>query len=178
MKQKKQHLKKSGIYCIRNLTNNKIYIGKAKCIYSRIKDHITRLNTRSKDENPHLINSWHKYGRENFEYFVLEFCSEEELKSRELYWISVTGCLNRDKGYNLRLDSSDGLVVSKETREKMRKSRYKALEDPENRKKCSHNFWKNNPDKLKEMSEKVAKLNVRYSIEQCDKEGKVLKVWE
>ena len=62
---RKEHLDKSGIYCIRNKVNNKVYIGKAKCIYRRIRQHINLLNKRSKDENEHFINAWHKYGRQN-----------------------------------------------------------------------------------------------------------------
>ena len=48
---------KIGIYVIRNLTNNKVYVGKAINIHRRIKQHITQLNHKSKDENIHLINS-------------------------------------------------------------------------------------------------------------------------
>lgn len=92
MIQEKKDKKKSGIYVIKNKINNKIYVGKAIDIYRRIKHHVTSLNTKNKDENPHLINSWHKYGRENFTYYVVEYISESDrialdnlLKERELY---------------------------------------------------------------------------------------------
>lgn len=177
---KNRDFNKCGIYCIRNIVNNKVYIGKAKCIYRRIKDHITRLNTRNIDENRHLINSWHKYGKENFEYFVLEYLdfNNEILSDREIYWMNKFKSLNRDFGYNLREDSCTGLIVSRETRDKMRESRYKALENPEIRRKCSHNFWRNNPDKLKEMSKIVAQLNTKYFIDQYSKDNKFIKRWE
>ena len=57
MIQRKEDKKKSGIYVIKNLINNKVYVGKAIDIYRRIKDHVTALNTKNKNENPHLINS-------------------------------------------------------------------------------------------------------------------------
>lgn len=40
MKINKFDLNKSGIYCIRNIVNNKVYIGKSKNIYNRITQHI------------------------------------------------------------------------------------------------------------------------------------------
>lgn len=179
MKTDIKHKGKSGIYCIKNVVNNKVYIGKAKCIYKRIKQHITHLNTKSKDENPHLINSWHKHGRQNFEYFVLEYCEIENLSEKELFWIKKLNSLNRDKGYNLRLDSSTGLVITEETRQKLRNSQIERFKNPEERKKCSHNYWKNNPLELKKMAEKVAQLNVKYKIEQYEKKTKVLvKTWD
>ena len=48
---------KCGIYCIKNTVNNKIYVGKSINIYKRIKQHITQLNHKSKDENYHLIQA-------------------------------------------------------------------------------------------------------------------------
>lgn len=178
---RKRDLGKSGIYLIRNLVNGKVYIGKAKCIYKRMKDHITRLNTKDKDENPHLINSWHKHGKENFEYVVLEYLPLDEvlIKERELFWIKSYNSLEREKGYNLRLDSSTGLIILQETRDKMRASRYRALKDPDIKAKCSHTFWKDNPKALAQMAKAVALLNVKYFIDQYSGDGLLpIKRWE
>lgn len=167
---------RSGIYCIRNIVNNKVYIGKAKCIYRRIKDHITRLNTRNKDENIHLINSWHKYGRDKFEYLVLEYLNlEEEMKLREIFWMKQFNSLNREKGYNLREDSSTSLIVSNETRKKLSEAQKKRFQDPKERKKCSHGYWSKNRERMS----KIKKENptIKYSIEQYTKEKVLIKVW-
>lgn len=40
MKVNKRDLNKHGIYCIRNIINNKVYIGKSINIYTRIASHI------------------------------------------------------------------------------------------------------------------------------------------
>ena len=46
---------KCGIYCIRNVFNDKVYIGKAKDVYNRMISHRYQLRKKSKDENRHLI---------------------------------------------------------------------------------------------------------------------------
>jgi len=170
MKLNTKDQKKIGIYLIRNLINGKVYIGKSKNIYYRLKDHITRLNTKNKNENLHLTNSWHKYGKENFAYVVLEYFEELDeklLSEKELYYMQKYDSLNRNKGYNLRYDSSTGLVVSKETRKRMSESQIKRYLDPKEREKISKKsseFWKNNPDKLAQMAKKVAKKIRKYKI--------------
>lgn len=109
---------KCGIYCIKNKINNKVYIGKAKDIYNRMISHRYQLRKMSKDENRHLIASWHKYGEDAFEYTIIEELelNEELLREREDYWIVEYDSTNRDKGYNLRRDSSTGCIVLEETR--------------------------------------------------------------
>lgn len=178
---RKRDLGKSGIYLIRNIVNNKIYVGKAKCIYSRIMNHITLLRSKNKNENRHLINAWHFYGENNFEYEVLEYVNLDEvsLKEKELFWQRKLQVKNRDIGYNFREDSETGMICSQETKEKMRISHIERYKNPNERAKCSHDFWKKNPDKLKAMSKKVSFLNVKYKIEQYDKTTKELvRVWE
>ncbi len=181
---RKRDLKKTGIYCIKNLINNKVYIGKSINIYERIRNHINRLNKESIDENRHLIKSWKKYGRDNFQYIVLEYLETDEnlLKERELYWMKKLNSLNREFGYNLREDTSTNCIVSKETRELQSINRLQKYKDnPDLLIKMSEvtkKFWKENPDKLKIMSEKVKILITKYYINQYDKNTKELvKVW-
>lgn len=118
MKIDKNDLGKCGIYCIQNIVNKKIYIGKSKNIYARIRAHIFGLRKKIKDENRHLINAWEKYGEDKFEYFVLEYLeiNEELLKERELFWMKQYDSTNREKGYNLRMDSSTNMIVHEETK--------------------------------------------------------------
>jgi group I intron endonuclease len=178
---RKRDLNRTGIYLIRNTVNNKFYIGKAICIYNRMLTHIAGLNKKSKDENSHLIRAWHLYGRKAFEYIVLEYLELDEklLSERELFWQTKYDVTNPDKGYNFRLDSSTGMICHPETRKKMRETHLKRFLDPIERKKCSHDFWKRNPEALKEMSEKVRLLNIKYYIDQYDKKTKVfVKRWD
>lgn len=182
---KAQSFNKIGIYAIVNSMDNKMYIGKSKNIYLRIKDHITRLNTKNTDENIHLIRAWYKYGKDNFKYIILEHFEkfdESLLKERELYWILFYDTTNRKKGYNLRLDTSTNCEVLEETKRRLKKSRNERKKnfpnlDIENGIKMSM-FWKNNPDKKKKMAEKMSFLKIKYRIEQYDKSGTLVKEWK
>lgn len=118
MKIHKKDRGKCGIYKIVNKINKKVYVGKSKDIYQRILNHKYLLNNKDKNENRHLINAWHKYGAYNFEYFVIEELelNEELLREREDFWIVELKATNKNFGYNLRRDSSTGVIVSEETR--------------------------------------------------------------
>lgn len=171
---------KSGIYVIRNLINNKMYVGKSINIYNRISQHLTLLNTNSKDENFHLKNSWKKYGKNNFDYFVIEYCDPKEsvLQDRELFWIKQLRTLDRRYGYNLRLDSKSRCIVSNETKKRMSESSKKRFSNPNERKKLgkkAKQFWKENPDILKKMSQKVSKKLTNYSIIQFTRDMEFVK---
>jgi group I intron endonuclease len=175
---------KSGIYCIKNLINNKVYIGKSMNIYGRILNHINLLNRESLNENRYLIRSWKKYGRDNFQYIVLEYLDKDEslLKGRELYWMLYYKSTTRKYGYNLRLDTSTSCIVDADTRKLQSINGIQRYKDkPYLREQVSSffsNFWKNNPDILKEMSKKVSKHHTRYHIYQYDKNNKtLLKIW-
>lgn len=189
MKQRTEDKFKSGIYVIQNNVNQKKYVGKALDIYKRIKSHVTALNTQSKDENRHLINSWHKYGREAFSYYVIEYIYEEDkelldkkLAERELYWIQSLNTLDREFGYNMRLDSSGKCIVSDETREKCRDSQIERYKDPEQRKICSEKSIQahiDHKESFEKAKEKLAYANRKYRIAQCDKNtGDIIKIYE
>lgn len=182
MKYNRNDLRKSGIYLIRNTTNNKIYIGKAKCILKRMRQHVTLLNRRSKDENPHLINAWHKYGRNSFEYVVLEYLELDLLAERELFWITSLNALDPEIGYNLRLDSSTGMITSDETRQKLSEA-YKLRKEkfPElSRKNVEYvsNYWRTHPEEKELMRANLKKLKQKYRFLQYDKQKNLIKVWD
>ena len=59
---------KSGIYQLKNLANNKKYIGSSCNLYARLYDHVYNMN-HNHGHNAHLQAAWNKYGEENFEFF-------------------------------------------------------------------------------------------------------------
>ena len=165
MKANKEH-KKCGIYCIRNIVNNKVYIGKSKNIYQRIIQHKHLLKIKSKDENEYLINSYHKYGDKNFEYFVLEFLEYNEnlVSEREIYWMKIYDSLNPSKGYNLRRDSNSRMVVHQKTREKITNRLRREWAEgirKEHSQKLSNN-WKLTPERNEKQSKIMSKNLTKY----------------
>lgn len=110
----------SGIYCIRNALNGKVYVGKSINIERRFLAHSYLLNKDhcASDVNRHLFNAVKKYGIENFSFEIIEKVEgEESLTERELFWMVELKSTDRDFGYNLRMDSSSKCYVHDETRE-------------------------------------------------------------
>ena len=97
----------SGIYKILNLINNRVYIGQAINIHSRLRDHKECLYG-NRHANEHLQNAWNKYGSDAFEFSIIEECEEDKLTEREQYWIDYYGGINSDKTYNQRDAGSHG----------------------------------------------------------------------
>ena len=111
----------SGIYCIRNIKNNKKYIGRSKNLRKRIKEHFNELN-RNRDNSRLLQKAWNKYGRNNFEWNIIVLCNENELNNLEKYYIDKYDSHFSKSGYNLSLGgeaSMTGLKHSEETKKKI-----------------------------------------------------------
>lgn len=98
-----------GVYFIRNIVNNKIYVGSSNDIVRRWRDHCWDLISRQ-HINSHLLSAWEKYGQDNFVFELKEiFQPKEELKrkenlktlrQREQYYINLYDTSNNKKGYN------------------------------------------------------------------------------
>lgn len=131
-------VQETGIYCIENSINNKKYIGQSVDIYDRWSHHRSDLNNGTHD-NEYLQRSWDKYGSDNFNFYVLEFCDIDKLDEREVYFIDFYQTLNRDKGYNLISGGSFGKKYSQETKDKMSKSLLGHIVSGESRRKISQN---------------------------------------
>jgi group I intron endonuclease len=79
-----------GVYMVRNRINNKCYVGSSVDVKNRAKEH------RSGKGNGLLAKAVRKYGKENFDFFLLEICPREELHKREGFWMQQL-----PKQYNL-----------------------------------------------------------------------------
>ena len=81
----------SGIYLLRNLETQETYVGQSKDLNYRYKEHI--YHNQSK-----VDKDIRNYGKECFDFIVLELCDHDELDEKEEYYIDA---LESDKyGYN------------------------------------------------------------------------------
>ena len=90
---------KQGIYQIKNLINNKKYIGQSIHIEKRWFDH-KRCYEAHLESSPLLYQAFKKYGVENFEFSILEEVENRDLlNERESYYIQSLNTLSPN-GYN------------------------------------------------------------------------------
>lgn len=108
MQKVNKHCKKSGIYCILNLLNQKKYIGSSKNIYDRLVNHKMMLKNNNHHNN-YLQNSWNKYKSNNFIYIILEECDINKLIEREQFYID-----NLKPEYNFITNVIDVKITGKE----------------------------------------------------------------
>lgn len=109
-----------GIYEIRNIVNDKVYIGQSIHLEERIKRHKRELK-KGIHYNKHLQRSYDKYGDENFVYTIL-YCADEneDLDKLEQQYIEQTHAFTN--GYNRTLGGGGdlGMNVTHEFRMRMR----------------------------------------------------------
>ena len=115
-------MKQSGVYQIRNIVNNKVYIGSAVDLDRRKREHFNKLS-KGKHCNPKLQNAYNKYGHDNFIFEVVEQVDNKEyLIEREQFYIDKFNVVQ--EGYNICMIAGNtlGVIPSKESRDKMSKS--------------------------------------------------------
>jgi len=76
----------SGIYCITNTIDDRIYIGSCKKFNLRIKSHINSL-LKNKHANIYLQNFVNKYGIESIKFHIIEFSEIINLVNTEQYYL-------------------------------------------------------------------------------------------
>lgn len=72
----------SGIYCITNTVDNRIYIGSCKNFRVRKQEHIRNLN-KNTHNNIHLQRFVNKYGINSLKFYIIEFSEIIELVNKE-----------------------------------------------------------------------------------------------
>lgn len=102
-----------GIYSIRNVVNNKVYIGSSVNIKKRINRHKNDLKSNI-HSNEHLLKSFNKYGIDNFIFSIIEECNKEDLIDREIYYINFYDSLDYKKGYNLSIPVEHPVMKARE----------------------------------------------------------------
>lgn len=119
--------KKIGIYLILNKINQKIYVGQSRDIMRRWSKHRTELHLTT-----HLVRAFLKYGLENFQFVVLEYCPIYKLNTREIYWVKAFKATNPKYGYNKISGGGVACTFSSDLRATLSKARKQYLSDREN----------------------------------------------
>lgn len=83
-----------GIYKITNNINGKIYIGQSNNIQRQFSEHQNRGATSRIPVDIAI----QRYGKENFNFEIIEECSIEQLNQKETYWITYFNSI--ENGYN------------------------------------------------------------------------------
>jgi len=88
MKIKDSIPKRPGVYMLRSKTDLELfYIGSTENLNQRYCRH-RHSGSSCKNRNPNLINHLKKYGKDDFDFIVLELCDIQFLSRREQYYIS------------------------------------------------------------------------------------------
>lgn len=105
------------IYIIRNKINNKFYLGSTNTPIKRKSEHFRFLRKKT-HHSPILQNAYNKYGKENLEFIIFQFCYLSDKLELEQYYLDLL-----KPEYNISLSSTapmQGRKHSKETMEKFK----------------------------------------------------------
>lgn len=166
---------KSGIYMIKNLINNHIYIGSAVNLYNRETRHINKLESQ-KHENSYLQRAWNKYGEDSFIFIVLEYVSDiKDLIIIEQYYIDWL-----QPEYNICKSASStlGRKFSEETKRKISESHKgkKLSEEHKNRIKQNRKDYHHSDSIKEKMSE--FRMNKSFGSKLSSLSVKWIKYWK
>lgn len=94
------------IYCLQNLLNSKIYVGKSAKPLQRLKTHISIANGAKPREFSLIHAAIKKHGIDNFKFQIIEeWANEEDAYEAEEFWIaflqSHVGKHGKEAGYNI-----------------------------------------------------------------------------
>lgn len=111
-------MNKIGIYQIVNKVNQKRYIGSSIRLNGRKKRHFSELNCNVHHSQA-LQRAYNKYGKENFHFFILEYCEADKLLEREQYYLDTL-----KPEYNICKTAGNclGKITTNETKQKMKES--------------------------------------------------------
>ena len=144
-----------GIYKITNKVNGKSYIGQSNNIERRLKEH----KYISSESNKSLKRAYKKYGKDNFEFSILEECKLEELDEKEIYYINT---LKPEYNRTIGGNGSANHIVTNELKELLRikgKQQWQKLTD-EQKQKIIINNLKGQPKGHKVSLETREKLRI------------------
>lgn len=109
----------SGVYMIKNVLNDKRYIGSSRNIKQRLRTHLSTL-IRNLHHNKHLQNSYNKYGQNSFKMCVLERC--EDIRDTILFLEQKYLDLNPEYNKAKVAENNSGWRHTEDTKSRMSQS--------------------------------------------------------
>lgn len=165
----------AGIYAIRNLVNENMYIGQSINLYHRKAAHFSFLSYGT-HHNVYLQRAYNFYGKDAFVFDVLLYCEPNELTRYEQELVNKL-----KPKYNLRticVDSPRGTTKSEELKQQISKKLMGRIFTDEHRRKKSdaqrgernHRFGKKySQEELKRLSEiKIGEKNSFFGKHHTD----------
>lgn len=169
---KKRKLHKSFIYIGRCLTTNKVYVGGSRATEGKRRPltHVRDLK-KQRHSNDYLQKAWNKYGEADFEWHIVELCSETTLIEREMWWIGFMRATDPRYGFNLNYPTK---TWTKAVRTHLSKTMVEIWKDPEVRGKRLSGLRKLHKDEQWKSRRSIA-LSKRWKTKKFrDKMYKVL----
>lgn len=85
----------SGIYCITNIIDNRIYIGSTQCFKRRFTEHLKDF-TENTHSNKHLLRFVNKYGIDSIKFNIIEIVEINQTIEKEQYYLDNYIDFNKD----------------------------------------------------------------------------------
>lgn len=163
-------------------------MGSAIDLHKRKQHHLYSLRKNS-HENPRLQNHFNKYGEDDLLFFVVEYCTKDNLILREQFYLDS---LRPYFNICLIAGSSLGRKHSKEAKQKVSEANSGRKHTDESKKhmKDGRKVWAHSPETKRKMSEaakgkpkseegkrkmRLAKLGKTMSIESSRKKSEAMK---
>jgi len=184
------------IYCIKQVSTNKMYIGLTADYVRRKKEHLCELR-HNKHYNQHLQNAWNKYGDLDFNFEILQEVpgTQEDLKQAEIRLIDELGTVDASKGFNMSKggDTAKWRAVKQYTKQgvfvkeyatmslaaaelgKLSTPIWKALNG---KIPTAHGYQWRYSDSISEVRQSIADHDARGVVQQFSKEGRLLAEFE
>lgn len=158
----KSKFKNSGIYCIKNLKENKMYIGSSKNLKNRKNEHFRKLR-RGEHHCTHLQKAFNKYEEKYFIFSIITYVESKRLIPEEDKYFKYYDIGNHSVSYNLltRPERTTGFKHSLKSRELMSRKHKGRTFTEEHRRNLS----------LSERGQKRTEAQRKRMSEGCRKRG-------
>lgn len=163
--------------------SNRVYVGQSKDL--KYREYWYRNKNTDLSSMPKIKRSFEKYGVDNHEYSIIEYCSIELLNEREIYWGIFYNVL--EEGLNCKLGEQNA-IFSVNTRNLMSKAKLGTKQSEETKRKKGESikrFYQNKTPLIKilksskpknrtqEVKDKISKAKLGKPIHTIESKEKL-----